>query len=129
MIKRLALSALLCSGLVGLSGAASAQTTVLGPSITSVTAGVAATLAALPANPARKALTICNEIATVSNVFFTTGTTVPSATVGQVLVFGNVAASCFTMGQPGVTGSGGIGAQINVIASAGTPVVTFIEYF
>jgi hypothetical protein len=126
MIKRFAIAALASCALIG---AANAQSTVLGPNVTSVTAGVAATLAALPANPARKAVTICNNIATVSNVFFTTGTTVPSTTVGQVLPFGNVAASCFTLGAPGLAGSGGVGAQINVIASAGTPTVTFIEYF
>lgn len=126
MIKRFTLTAL---ALLALIGAANAQSTVLGPNVTSVTATTTATMAALPANPARKAVTICNGIATVTNVFFTTGSTVPTATLGQVLPFGNVAASCFTIGSPGLAGSGGIGAQINVIASAGTPVVTFIEYF
>lgn len=126
MIKRLSLAAL---ALLACIGAANAQSTVLGPNITTVTVATSATMAALPANPARKALTICNNAAATNNVFFTTGTTVPTTSVGQILVFGNVAASCFTIGSPGVAGSGGVGAQINVIGSATTTPVTFVEYF
>ena len=129
MMKRLALSALLCSAL---SGAAFAQgaTTALGPATTTLSAVATATMAALPANPSRHAVTVCNGSATLF-VTFTTGAVVPvSLTTGQVLQTGNVVASCFTIGVPGSQNSGGVGAQINVICStgAGCP-VTFFEYF
>jgi hypothetical protein len=126
MIKRSALSGAV---LVACNVAALAQTTVLGPVTTSVTAGTAATLAALASNPARKALTICNGSAT-STVAFTTGSVTPvSNTVGIVLQTGNVATSCFTIGAPGLAGSGGVGAAINIIASSAGVPVTFVEYF
>ena len=126
MIKRTALAT---TALVAFNVAALAQTNVLGPGMTTGTAGVAATMAFLGSNPSRKALTICNGSATAT-VTFTTGTVTPvSLTTGFVLLTGNVAASCFTMGQIGNPSSGGVGAQINVIAStAGVP-VTIFEYF
>lgn len=127
MIKRLAIAALAS---VALIGAANAQSTVLGPVTTTVSVVATATLAALPANPSRKAVTVCNGSATLF-VTFTTGSVTPvSLTTGQVLQTGNVATSCFTMGQPGLSASGGVGAQINVICSTAGPCpVTFIEYF
>ena len=126
MIKLLILSAF---ALLALIGAANAQSTVLGPNVTTVLAGASATLAALPANPTRRAVTICNGHAT-QTVTFTTGAVTPvSLTTGFVLLAGNVAASCFTMGQIGSSTSGGVGAQINVIASGASTNVTFFEYF
>jgi hypothetical protein len=129
MIKRLAIAALASAAFIG---SACAQSTVLGPSMTTVTATTTPALAtpALASNPSRKALTICNGSATI-DVTFTAGPTLlpTSATVGLFLPHGNVAASCFTIGTPGVAGSGGIGAQINIIASSTTAPVTFVEYF
>lgn len=126
MIRRL----LLCAALLALPGAASAQETLLGPVTTTVSVTASATLAALPANPSRKAVTICNGSATLL-ITFTTGAVTPvSLTTGVVLQTGNVVASCFTIGVPGQAGSGGVGAQINVIANgAGLTNVTFLEYF
>lgn len=109
-------------------GAVLAQTTVLGPSMTTVSVGVNGTMAALAANPSRRAVTVCNghatQIATIS-----TGSLSPvSLTTGIVLQTGNVASSCFTFGSP--TGpSGGVGAQINVIANGASTPVTFVEYY
>lgn len=104
--------------------------TVLGPITSTVSVTASATLAALPANPSRKAVTICNGSATLL-VTFTTGAVTPvSLTTGIVLQTANVLSSCFTMGSPGTAGSGGIGAQINVIANGAGPTnVTFVEYF
>lgn len=111
-------------------GAAWAQsTTVLGPSITSVSTGVNGTLNALAANASRKALTVCNNDAS-NKVTITTGTVSPvSLTTGLVLLNGNVASSCATFGQPGGPTSGGVGAQVNIIANGSSTVVTFIEYY
>jgi len=128
MMKRFSLSAL---ALFALIGAAHAQgSTVLGPITTTVSVTASATLAALPANPSRKAVTICNGSATLL-ITFTTGAVTPvSLTTGIVLQTANVLSSCFTMGSPGLAGSGGIGAQINVIANGAGPTnVTFVEYF
>ena len=99
--------------------------------VSRVTAGAAATMAALPSNPTRKAVIICNGSATAT-VTFTTGLTPTpvSLTTGVVLQTGNVAASCFTIGNPsGGTAGAGIGAQINVIASAASTPVTFLEFY
>ena len=127
-MKRFTLAAL---ALFAFIGAASAQTTVLGPVTTTVSAIATATLAALPANPSRRAVTVCNGSATLL-VTFTTGTVAPvSLTTGVVLQTGNVVASCFTIGAPG-SGLGGaaVGNQINVICSTAGPCpVTFLEYF
>jgi hypothetical protein len=127
MIKRHAIAALVLFGFVG---AAHAQSTVLGPITTTVSVAASAIMGALPANPARKAVTICNGSATLF-ITFTTGTVTPaSLTTGIVLQTANVLSSCFTIGSPGLAGSGGVGAQINVIGSAAGPTnVTFVEYF
>ena len=129
MIKRSAIAGFAL--LAGVS-AASAQggTNILGPITTTVSVTASATLAALPANPSRKAVTICNGSATLF-VTFTTGAVTPvSLTTGVVLQTANVVSSCFTIGNPGGSSSGGIGAQINVIGSAAGPTnVTFLEYF
>jgi hypothetical protein len=131
MIRKYAVLAVAFSLFVG--GAwlqrGNAQTTVLGPVTTTLSVGTAAILAALPSNPTRRAVTICNGSA-ANTATFTTGTVVTpvSLTTGVVLATGNVATSCFTLGQPGGPG-GGMGAQINVIASATSTPVTFIEYF
>lgn len=129
MIKRLAAIAL-ASSLLSSAAFAQGGTNILGPITTTVSAVATATMAALPANPSRKAVTVCNGNATLF-VTFTTGTVTPvSLTTGQVLQTGNVVASCFTMGNPGGSSSGGIGAQINVICSTAGPCpVTFFEYF
>lgn len=123
-MKRLLLSLALC----GLIGAAQAQTTVLSPVTTSVTASGTATLAALGSNPSRRQVIICNGSATAT-VTFTTGTVTPvSLTTGVVLQTGNVASSCITLGSgasPGLS----VGNQINIIASASSTPVTFIEFF
>lgn len=105
-------------------------TNVLGPSTTTVTASGTATLAALASNPSRRAVTICNGHAT-NTVTFTTGTTPTpvSLTTGIVLAAGNVATSCMTLGSIGSKDGAGVGAQINVIASAGSTPVTFLEYY
>ena len=112
--------------------AASAQggTNILGPITSTVSVTASASLAALPANPSRKAVMICNGSATLL-ITFTTGAVTPvSLTTGVVLQTGNVVASCFTIGNPGGGSSGGIGAQINVIANGAGPTnVTFLEYF
>ena len=128
MIKRLALAALASCALIG---AANAQSTVLGPNMTTVTATATAALAALPSNPSRKAVTICNTGATNALTFTTGPTLTPvTLTVGIVLPAGNLATSCFTLGSPGLAGSGGVGAQINVVTvAAATTTVVFVEYF
>ena len=126
MIKRIALAALASCAL---TGAANAQTQ-LGPATTTVSVGTVAIMAALPSNPTRKGVTICNGSATLF-ITFTTGTVVPvNLTTGQVLPTGTVATSCYTIGTTGVTGTGGVGAQINVVGSGAGPTnVTFFEYF
>jgi hypothetical protein len=86
---------------------------------------------ALAANPARKGLTICNGHAS-NTATFTMGTLSPvSLTTGIVLAAGNTATSCFTVASPsgGGTQGGGVGAQVNVIASGASTPVTFIEYY
>jgi hypothetical protein len=104
-----------------------AQPTVLGPFMTTATVGASATLGAVPANPSRRAMTICNGHAT-QTVTFTFGTLTPvSLTTGQVLPAGNVVASCFTV-PPIASVSGGIGAQLNLIASGAATPVTVFEY-
>ncbi len=124
-MKRFTLAALALFAFV-----CSAQAQVLGPSVTTVSVGASAIIGALPSNPSRKAVTICNGSATLI-VTFTTGTVTPvSLTTGFVLQTGNVVASCFTMGSPGQSTPGGVGAQINVIANGAGPTnVTFFEYF
>jgi hypothetical protein len=103
-----------------------AQPTVLAPFMTTVTVGASATLAAVPANPSRRAMTICNGHAT-QTVTFTFGTLTPvSLTTGQVLAAGNVATSCFTVPPANVVG--GVGAQLNLIASGASTPVTVFEY-
>ena len=131
MIRKYAVLALATSLFIG--GAwlqrGNAQTTVLGPVTTTISVGTAAILAALPSNPTRRAVTICNGSA-AATATFTMGTIVTpvSLTTGIVLQTGNVATSCFTVGS--VSGpSGGVGAQVNVIASATSTPVTFLEYF
>jgi hypothetical protein len=106
-----------------------AQTTILGPVTTTVSVGTAAILAALPSNPTRRAVIICNGHAT-NTATFTTGTiTTPvNLTTGVVLQTGNVASSCFQLGSMGFP-AGSVGAQINVIASATSTPVTFVEFF
>jgi hypothetical protein len=113
-----------------LAGAAIAQTTLLGPSMTSVTVNSNGSMATLAANPTRKALTICNEHAS-NTLTFTFGSLSPvSLTTGRVLAAGNLVTSCMTFGNPGSpVGSGGVGAQVNTIASAASTPVTFIEYY
>jgi hypothetical protein len=128
MMKRLALAALAS---VAFIGAANAQgSTVLGPTTTTVSVGTVAIMAALPSNPTRKGVTICNGSATLF-ITFTTGTVVPvNLTTGQVLPTGTVATSCYTIGTTGVSATGGVGAQINVVGSGAGPTnVTFFEYF
>jgi hypothetical protein len=127
MIRRLALAALASCAL---SGAALAQSTVLGPVTTTASVTASALMAALPSNPSRKAVTICNGSATLL-ITFTTGTVTPvSLTTGVVLQTANVVASCFTIGNPGSASSGAVGAQINLIANGAGPTnVTFLEYF
>jgi hypothetical protein len=125
MIRRLALSAI---ALLALIGSAQAQTTVLSPVTTSVTASGTATLAALASNPSRRQLIICNGSATAT-VTFTTGSVTPvSLTTGVVLQTGNVASSCMTLGSGSYPGLS-VGNQINIIASASSTPVTFIEFF
>lgn len=110
-------------------GAAWAQSTALGPNITSVAVTVGGALAVLAANPSRKRLTVCNNDAS-NKVTIATGSTSPvQLTTGLVLLNGNVATSCFTFDSGSAGGGGGVGAQINAIASGGTVNVTFIEYF
>lgn len=124
------LTALLALPLALYCAAALAQSTnVLGPSTTVVTAtSVAASMAALGSNPSRKQLIICNGSATATATFTTGALTPVNLTTGVVLQTGNVAASCFTLGN-GNTNGPGVGAQINVIAStAGTP-ITFVEFY
>jgi hypothetical protein len=103
-----------------------AQPTTLGPNVYSLSIGTGASLAAVGANPSRRAVTICNNHASQS-INFTFGTTVTpvSTSVGQFLPGGNVAASCFT--TPGSV-VGGVGGQINMIASGATTPVTVFEY-
>lgn len=124
MIKHCMIAAL---SSLAFSGAATAQPLTLGPFTTTVTAGTGATMAALAANPTRRAVTICNGHATAT-VTFTTGLVTPvSLTTGQVLAAGNVATSCYTIGN--FQGPAGIaGAQINVIASGASTPVTIFEY-
>ena len=127
MIKRLILGLALAAGCT----AAHAQgSTVLGPVTTTVSVGTVAIIGALPANPTRKGVTICNGSATLF-ITFTTGSVTPvNLTTGQVLPTGTVVASCYTIGTTGVTGTGGVGAQINVVGSGAGPTnVTFFEYF
>ena len=132
MIRKYAVLALATSLFIG--GAwlqrGNAQTTVLGPVTTTISVGTAAILAALPSNPTRRAVIICNGSA-AATATFTTGTIVTpvSLTTGVVLQTGNVASSCFQLGTMGPTPAGGVGAQINVVASASSTPVTFIEFF
>jgi hypothetical protein len=128
MIRKTSL--LLSAALFGYVGVALAQSTVLGPATTTLTTTLGvATLAALPANPARKAVTICNGSASATATFTTGSVTPVSLTTGIVLQTGNVASSCFTIGSPGTSNSGGVGAQINVIGSTGGVPITFLEYY
>lgn len=127
MNKRIAL--LIAAPLALTAAAALAQTTQLGPSMTSVAVTVTGAMNILPANPSRRALTVCNNDAT-NKVTISTGALSPvQLTTGLVLLNGNVVSSCFNFGSPGVTGPGGVGAQINAVASGGTVNVTFIEYY
>lgn len=122
-------SLLLAAPLVFAAAAALAQTNVLGPSITSVAVTTTGAMAVLGSNPSRKALTVCNNDAS-NKVTIATGSTSPvQLTTGVVLLNGNVASSCITFGQPGSVNSGGVGAQVNAIASTATVNVTFIEYY
>jgi len=126
-MKRLILAA---SATALLAGAAWAQSTLPGPSMTTATVTTVGSMATLAANPTRKALTVCNEHAT-NTVTITFGSLSPvSLTTGRVLAAGNLVTSCMTFGNVGSpVGSGGLGAQVNTIASgSGTP-VTFIEYY
>jgi hypothetical protein len=128
MMKRILIAALASAAL---SGAAFAQgSTVLGPITTTVSVATTAIMAALPANPTRKGVTICNGSATLF-ITFTTGSVTPvNLTTGQVLPTGTVATSCYTIGTTGVSATGGVGAQINVVGSGAGPTnVTFFEYF
>jgi hypothetical protein len=124
MMKRLALSALLC---LGLSGAALAQgaSTQLSPVSNTFTQTTTATLAAIPANPSRKQITICGQTATNTlNVTFGTIVT-PTATLGQPIA----AQSCVTFAPPLTGVSPFLSSQINLIAVTGSVVVLYTEYF
>ena len=104
---------------------ARSQPTFTGPVMTTVAAGVTATLAVVGVNPSRRSFTICNGHATQS-VTFTFGAVTPvSVTTGQTLPGGSLAQSCYT--PPGAV-LGGVGAQINVIASGAATPVSIIEY-
>lgn len=119
---------ILAFALLGFVSAAHAQSTVLSPVTTTVTASGTATLAALPSNPSRRQVIICNNSATATATITTGSVTPVSLTTGFVLQTGNVAASCITLGSgasPGLS----VGNQINVIASASSTPVTFIEFF
>lgn len=126
MLKRLTLAAFAFCALIG---AANAQANnILGPNTTTVTASGTATLAALASNPSRKMVIICNGSATATATI-TTGTVTPvSLTTGVVLQTGNVSSSCITLGTGGKDGPG-VGAQINVIASASSTPITFLEFY
>jgi hypothetical protein len=128
MIKHAALAAS-AAALIAAVAAAYAQTTVLGPNMTTATVSGAGSMATLAANPTRKALTICNEHAS-NTMTFTLGTLSPvSLTTGRVLAAGNLVTSCITIGSPSSVGSSGVGAQVNTIASGASTPVTFIEYY
>jgi hypothetical protein len=109
---------------------APAQQTNLGPFQTNVTVGTGATLAAVGANPSRRGLVICNGHASQS-ITVTFGTITPvSLTTGLVIPGGNVVASCWYAPIVG-TGSGpvgGLGAQINMIASGASTPTTVLEF-
>lgn len=127
MIKRIAAAAVAASLATG--GVVWAQSTVLGPNVTSVAVTVGGAMNILAANPSRKRLTVCNNDAT-NKVTIATGTTSPvQLTTGIVLLNGNVATSCFTFDSGSTSGGGGVGAQINAVASGGTINLTFVEYF
>lgn len=112
--------------LIGGIGAALAQTTTLGPAITTVAVTVTGAMNVLAANPSRKKLTVCNNDAS-NKVTIATGSTSPvQLTTGLVLLNGNVATSCATFDS---TAGAGVGAQVNAVASTATVNVTFIEYF
>lgn len=123
------LAALAALPLVLAAGAALAQSTLLGPSMTTVAVTTTGAMAVLSSNASRRALTVCNNDAS-NKVTISTGSLSPvQLTTGLVLLNGNVATSCANFGTPGTTGPGGVGAQINAIASGGTVNVTFIEYY
>jgi hypothetical protein len=109
---------------------AHSQQTNLGPFQTNVTVGTSATLAAVGANPSRRGLVICNGHASQS-ITVTFGTITPvSLTSGLVIPGGNVVASCWYAPVVG-TGSGpvgGLGAQINMIASGASTPATVLEF-
>lgn len=129
MLKLFKKHAAVIAALSLFGGSAWAQTTVLGPNMTTVTVGTAAVLAALPSNPARRAVTVCNGAAATNILTMTTGTLTPVAgTTGIVMPPGNLTTSCFTIGNP-IGPIGGVGAQVNLIASAASTPVTIIEYY
>lgn len=113
------------AALIGLSDLALAQSTQLGPSITTASIGTSATMAVVGTNPSRRAFTVCNEHAS-QTLTITFGSLTPvSGTTGLVLAGGNVAASCYTSPSNAV---GGVGAQINAIASGASTPMAVLEY-
>ena len=113
-------------------GRLTAQPTGLGPNQYNLTIGTSATLAAIGANPTRKGITICNGNATAANVVtitFGTVVTPVDGTTGIVIPGGQVAASCLTLPPSGIGTVGNLGAQINMIAHAGSTPVSAVEYY